>query len=109
MLKKLTRLLTLVILLFIAPTISASPEQSQQTENLAPSSLPERVLSLIDAKLAAFNSLFTASTWFIFFSTLIIALSVVYYLSSHNKDTGNRKVALIFVILFMVSFTNIVI
>ncbi|WP_198265430.1 PAS domain-containing sensor histidine kinase [sulfur-oxidizing endosymbiont of Gigantopelta aegis] len=107
---KPVRLLVLIIFSFFAPYLGATnSEHNHQTIANDASSLDEKIFSFIHNQLAPSDFLFSTSTLIIFFSILIIILSVFYYLSAHKGIIDSRRTAIIFVLLFMVSFTNIIV
>ena len=114
MLIKSIRLLTLVIILFFtlgafAQSIEmVAPDRDQQTNQASHLSFIDKVYSAINEKSSATDFFYSTSTWFIIFSTLIIILSVINYLSSHRSIRDSRKTAIIFVLLFIISFANII-
>ncbi|MCW8930683.1 MAG: ATP-binding protein [Gammaproteobacteria bacterium] len=109
------RLLFLVIILlftqfsFAQSTTKGETVQNQQINQNLSLSFFDKAFSAINDKVSSTDLFFSTNTWFIIFSALIIILSVIYYLSSHRNIRDSRQTAIIFVLLFMFSFANIII
>ncbi|MCP3851113.1 MAG: PAS domain-containing protein [Gammaproteobacteria bacterium] len=127
MLIKIIRLLFFITLLYfiqssfaqdIEPpsnnSVSSLPNESNNTQHDPSLTFLDKIFSKIKRATAkntitSTHFMFSGNTWLILFCTLIIILSVFYYLSKHKNTSDSRKIAIIFFLLFMCAFTNIIV
>ena len=86
-----------------------TPDHPPQIELKSSVSFIDNISSIVHEQFLLSDDFFSSNTLFISLSILVIILSVIYYLSSKKERSDNKRTAIIFVSLFMVSFSIIII
>jgi len=102
MLKKFIRFLLFFILLIMAQNaFSVTSSHSEGIGKNPPDSQIDKTI------IPDFEPLYTSTVWFALFSSLLIIIAVIYYLSYHRENKDNRKTGIIFITLIIFGFASI--
>ena len=84
----------------------ADSRHEQSSLKLAPPQSNNNSPFITQDKYINFGQTVSSTIWYAAFSTLMIILSVIYYLFTQRDEKHNRKTSIIFIIIIMFSFAN---